>query len=53
MYGSEKVKDKLTKSRASCECVTLKLHIFVSIRLHHVLRENNEHIITSNGRRHE
>ena len=42
---------KDTKSRASCECVTLIL-IYVPIRLHHVLRENNEHLITCNGRRH-
>ena len=42
---------KNTKSRASCECFTLILHIYVPIRLHHVLRENNEHLITSNGRR--
>ena len=41
---------KDTKSRASCECFTLILHIYVTIRLHHVLRENNEHLITSNGR---
>ena len=42
---------KDTKSRASCECFTLILHINVPIRLHHVLRENNEHLITSNGRK--
>ena len=42
---------KDTKSRASCECFTLILHIYDPIRLHHVLRENNEHLITSNGRR--
>ena len=41
---------KDTKSRASCECFTVIVHIYV-IRLHHVLRENNEHLITSNGRR--
>ena len=41
---------KDTKSRASCECFTLILHIYVSIWLHHVLRENNEHLKTSNGR---
>ena len=29
---------KDTKSRASCECFTLILHIYVLIRLHHVLR---------------
>ena len=40
-----------TKSRASCKCFTLILHIYVPIRLHHVLRENNKHLITSNGRR--
>ena len=46
---------KDTKSHASCECFTLILHkgLYVPIRLHHVLRENNEHIITSNGRRNE
>ena len=42
---------KDTKSRASCECFTLILHIYFPIRLHHVLRVNNEHLITSNGRR--
>ena len=42
---------KDTKSRASCECFTLILHIYLPIRLHHVVRENNEHLITSNGRR--
>ena len=42
---------KDTKSHASCECFTVILHIYVPIRLHHVMRENNEHIITSNGRR--
>ena len=42
---------KDTKSRASCESFTLILQIYVPIRLHHVLRENNEHLITSNGRR--
>ena len=26
------------------------VHIYVPIRLHHVLRENNERLITSNGR---
>ena len=41
---------KDTKSRASCEYFTVILHIYVPIRLHHVLRENNEHFITSNGR---
>ena len=39
---------KDTKSRASCECFTLILQIYVPIQLHHVLRENNEHLITSN-----
>ena len=39
-----------TKSRASCECFTLILHIYVPIWLHHVLREKNEHLKTSNGR---
>ena len=42
---------KDTKSRASCECFTLIFHIYFLIRLHHVLRENNEHLIISNGRR--
>ena len=42
---------KDTKSHASCECCTLILHIYVPIRLQHVLRENYEHIITSNWRR--
>ena len=42
---------KDTKSHASCECFTLILHIHVHIRLHHVLQKNNEHIITSDGRR--
>ena len=42
---------KDTKSHASCECFTLIIHIYVPARLHHVLRENNEHIITSNGSR--
>ena len=42
---------KDTESRASWECFTLILHIYVPIRLHHVLRENNQHLITSNGRR--
>ena len=37
---------KDTKSHASCECFTLILYIYVPIRLYHVLRENNEHIIT-------
>ena len=41
---------KDTKSRASCECFTLILHIYIPIRLHHVPPENNEHLITSNGR---
>ena len=36
---------KDTKSHARCECLKLILHIYVPIRLHHVLRENNEHII--------
>ena len=40
----------LHRSHASCECFTLISHIYVPIRLHHVLQENNEHIITSNGR---
>ena len=42
---------KDSKSRASCECFTLILHIYSPIRLDHVLREDNEHLITSNGRR--
>ena len=42
---------KDSKSHASCECFTLILHIYVPIRLHHVLREKNEHIIISNRRR--
>ena len=41
---------KDTKSRASCECFTFILHIYIPIWLHHVLRENNEHLKTSNGR---
>ena len=41
---------KDTKSRAKCECFKLILHIYVPIRLHHVPRENNEHLITSNSR---
>ena len=41
---------KDTKSRASCVFFTLILHIYVPIWLHHVLRENNEHLKTSNGR---
>ena len=41
---------KDTKSRASFEYFTLILHIYVPIRLNHVLRENNEHLITSNSR---
>ena len=35
---------KDTKSRASCEIFMVILHIYV-------LRENNEHLITSDGRR--
>ena len=42
---------KDTKSHASCECFTLILHKHVLIRLHHVLQENNEHIVTSDGSR--
>ena len=42
---------KDTRSHASFECFTLILHIYVPIRLHHVLWENNEHIMTNNGRR--
>ena len=45
------IKNILTKSHASCECFTLTLHIYVPILLQDVLLENNEHIITSNGRR--
>ena len=43
---------KDNKSHAS---FTLILHIglYVPIRPHHVLRENNEHIITSNGKKNE
>ena len=41
---------KDTKSRASCVCFTLILHIYLPIWLHHVLRENNEHLKTSDGR---
>ena len=42
---------KYTKSHASCECFTLISHVYVPTWLHHVLRENNEQIITCNGRR--
>ena len=34
---------KDSKSNANCECFTLILHIYVPIRLHHVLLGNNEH----------
>ena len=43
--------EKLTESHAVCGCFTFIVHIYVTFRLHHVLRENNQHIITSRRRR--
>ena len=44
------IEEKLTESHAGCACFTFIVHIYVTIRIHHVLRENNQHIITSRGR---
>ena len=41
------IKDKLAKSHAICEWFTLILHMYDTIWLHNILRENNQHIITS------
>ena len=30
------------RSHANCECFTFILHMYVLIRLHHLLRDNNE-----------